>query len=188
MKYIITIARTYGSGGKEIGKLLAEKLGISYYCREKWEELHKEDGKGIFGDDESVEFSLAGDKSGKSFTADDSLFKAQSADIVKTAENGSCVFIGRCADYVLRDFENVIKVFIYSNPRDCMKRVSRLYSLNPEEAKGLISSMNKSRGDYYEHFTGRKWDDCHHYDICINSSVGVERTVDIIKSYIDTAK
>ena len=114
MKYIITIARTYGSGGKEIGKLLAEKLGITYYCREKWEELHREDGGGIFGSDESVEFSLGDDKNGESFIADDRLFKAQSADIIKTATEGPCVFIGRCADYVLRDFENVIKIFIYS--------------------------------------------------------------------------
>ena len=95
------------------------------------------------------------------------MFKQQSKTIREIAEKESCVIVGRCADYVLRDMDNVVKIYLYAPIRDCMRRVIRLYELNPEDAKSLIHSMNKTRGDYYQHNTGLNWSEAVHYDICL---------------------
>lgn len=176
---IITIARSYGSGGKEIGKALAKALGINYYGREIFE-ISQGDESGLHsGDDESIHKS--------SLEEADRLFKQQSETIRKIASRESCVIVGRCADYVLRDMDNVVKIYLYAPLRECMRRVIRLYELNPEDAKDLIHSMNKSRGDYYFHNTGMEWSDPTHYDICLNTAgTGTEKCIQIIKSYIDT--
>ena len=92
-----------------------------------------------------------------------------------------------CADYVLRDMDNVVKIYLYAPIRDCMRRVIRLYELNPEDAKSLIHSMNKTRGDYYQHNTGLNWSEAVHYDICLNTAgLKKEKIIDIIKNYIKT--
>lgn len=173
---IITIARSYGSGGKEIGRALAKELGIKYYGRELFEASENEDS--IYsGDDESMrKFSLG---------ETDELFKRQSELIRNAAEQGDCVIVGRCADFVLRDRTDVIKIYLYAPPRECMRRVIRLYELNPEDAKELIRSMNKTRGDYYLYNTGQEWSDPMHYDICLNTAgLGTERCIEILRCYI----
>lgn len=174
---IITIARSYGSGGKEIGRALAKELGISYYGRELFETPENEDS--IYsGDDESMHKFSMGET--------DELFKRQSALIRSAAERGDCVIVGRCADYVLRDRDDVLKIYLYAPPRECMRRVIRLYELNPEDAKELIRSMNKTRGDYYLYNTGLEWSDSMHYDFCLNTAgLGTDRCVEIIRSYIN---
>ncbi len=175
---IITIARSYGSGGKEIGKALAKALGVNYYGREIFE-ISQGDESGLYsGGDESMhEFS---------FDEVDELFKRQSETIKKIAERESCVIVGRCADYILRDMDGVVKIYLYAPLRDCMRRVIRLYELNPDDAKKLIHSMNKTRGDYYFHNTGQQWSDPTHYDICLNTAgAGTEKCVKFIKAYID---
>ena len=107
--------------------------------------------------------------------------------IREIAEKESCVIVGRCADYVLRDMDNVVKIYLYAPIRDCMRRVIRLYELNPEDAKSLIHSMNKTRGDYYQHNTGLNWSEAVHYDICLNTAgLKKEKIIDIIKNYIKT--
>ncbi len=178
MKLIITIARSYGSGGKEIGKELAKELGIKYYGREIFEMT--QDGEDSYsGDDESIHES--------SFEQADALFREQSRIICSVAQKESCVIVGRCADYVLKDMDNVVKVYLYAPLRDCMKRVIRLYELNPEDAKSLVHSMNKTRGDYYKHNTGLEWSDPLHYDLCLNTAeLNVSGCLRVIKSYIDT--
>ena len=134
MKYVVTIARTYGSGGKEIGKLLAKELGIKYYGREIFEMSQGVESDLGSGDDESIHNA--------SLEEADELFKQQSKTNREIAEKESCVIVGRCADYVLRDMDNVVKIYLYAPIRDCMRRVIRLYELNPEDAKSLIHSMN----------------------------------------------
>lgn len=178
MKTVITIARNYGSGGKEIGKALAKTLGIKYYGREIFE-ISQGDGKTFYsGADESMHES--------SLDEADELFKQQAKTIREIAERESCVIVGRCADYVLRDMENVIRVYLYAPLRDCMRRVIRLYELNPEDAKSLIHSMNKTRGDYYFHNTGLVWSDPVHYDLCLNTAgLGTDKCIEIIKTYIE---
>ena len=168
MKVTVTIARSYGSGGKEIGKELAKQIGATYYGREIIEMLRGEET--YDGDDESIS------------TLDEAtkLFEEQSELIRSLATEESCVIVGRCADYVLRDMDNVVKVY-------CVKRVSRLYELNPDEAKNLVHSMNKTRGDYYEHNTGRKWSELTNYDICLNTAgLTTAQCIEIIKNYIET--
>ncbi len=172
---IITIARSYGSGGKEIGKALARSLGIDYYGREIFEMSQGGEAMPYSVDDESIQ----------SIAQTDELFKKQSEIIRKLAQKGDCVIVGRCADYVLRDIDGVVKIYLYAPQRDCMRRVIRLYELNPEDAKELIRSMNKTRGDYYLHNTGREWSDPTHYDLCLNTAgLGTEKCIEIIKAYI----
>ncbi len=176
MKLIITIARSYGSGGKEIGKELAKALDIKYYGREIFE-MSGGDGASS-GDDESIHMS--------SFDEADALFRQQAKTIHEIADKESCVIVGRCADYVLRDMDNVVKIYLHAPLRDCMRRVIRLYELNPDDAKSLIHSMNKTRGDYYEHNTGQLWSDPTHYDLCINTAgINTQQCIAIIKNYID---
>lgn len=178
MKLIITIARSYGSGGKEIGKELAKELGINYYGREIFELSQKDGCEADSGDDENIHKASLGEV--------DELFKQQAETIRQIAMNEDCVIVGRCADYVLRDMDNVVKIYLYAPIRDCMRRVIRLYELNPDDAKSLIHSMNKTRGDYYEHNTGRKWSDLTHYDMCLNTAgLGTRRCVEIIKKYVN---
>lgn len=175
-KTVVTIARSYGSGGKEIGKELAKALGIKYYGREILEMLRGEETYEV--DDESIQDT--------SLEEARQLFEEQSKVIREIAEKESCVIVGRCADYVLRDMDHVVKVYLYAPLKNCMKRVSRLYELNPDDAKELIRSMNKTRGNYYEHNTGRNWTDLTHYDISINTAgMSTEQCIEVIKKYIE---
>ena len=177
-KLVITIARSYGSGGKEIGKTLADALGIKYYGREIFEMSADDDAEVYSVDDESIHNS--------SIEEMDAIFKRQAETIREVAEKESCVIVGRCADYVLRDMNDVVRLYLYAPIRDCMRRVIRLYELNPDDAKALVHSMNKTRGDYYEHNTGQTWSDPTHYDLCINTAgLEVNECIEIIRNYID---
>ncbi len=167
MKFAVTIARTYGSGGKEIGRKLAKRLGTSYYGRDG---IITTENEALLSDDESIRFSssIAGSEINHSKARE--LFAEQSADMERLADRESCVFVGRCSDYVLRDRPNVIKIFIFASERSCMRRVMRLYELNPDEAKEIIRAMNKSRSEYYHFHTGLDRNNALHYDLCINVS------------------
>ena len=174
---IVTIARSYGSGGKEIGKTLAKMLEINYYGRELLEMSNGDDGDILFGCDESFQNS--------SFEKVDEQFRMQSDAIRSIAEKESCVIVGRCADYVLRDRDDAAKVYLFAPQRECMRRIIRLYELNPDEAKSLIHSMNKTRGDYYYHNTGQIWSDLTHYDLCINTAgLEHEQCAELIINYL----
>lgn len=182
MKYIITISRTYGSGGKEIGKALAEALGIKYYGREFLKPQIEND----FDDDESVRLSLSLKGDEIDFETEDKKYDFQSKMIADLAKTESCVFVGRCADYVLRDMDNLIKIYIHARPRYCLRRVMRLFELNPDDAKSLIYSMNKSRGEYYKYHTKQDRDNAANYDLCLDiSDFSTEESVDFLKDFIE---
>lgn len=183
--YVITISRGYGSGGRYIGKLLAKQLKIGFYDRELIS-LVADDDDLLLGRDESVQFALNGLSDGEvGFVSDDKLFNSQSAFIREIAEKESCVIVGRCADYILRDMDRVIRVFIHASLKNCMKRVMRLYELNPEEARQAILSKDKSRSSYYEHYTGQTWNDASNYDLSINSGIlGSEKCVRLMQDYV----
>ena len=181
MKYAVTIARTYGSGGKEIGKEIARKLGIDYYSHRSLSDEHTND----YVDDEAITYSLVIKDGEVDFEAEDKVFKSQSEAIRSIAAEKSCLIIGRCADFVLEGCSNLVKIFITASPRDCMRRVMHLYELNPEDAKSLIHTMNKSRGEYYLYHTGRSRDNAENYDLSINvSGLGIEESADIIIEFI----
>ena len=175
-KTVVTIARSYGSGGKEIGKELAKSLGVKYYGREILEMLRGDETYEV--DDESIQDT--------SLEESARLFEEQSKLIREIAEKESCVIVGRCADYVLKDMDGVVRVYLHAPIKNCMKRVSRLYELNPDDAKELIRSMNKTRGNYYEHNTGHRWSELTNYDVCLNTAgMSAEQRIEIIKKYIE---
>ena len=110
----------------------------------------------------------------------------QSDAIRKAAQKGPCVFVGRCADYVLRDFENVVSFFITANIDERIKRVSQRYGYSEQESRKLIENGERQRASYYNYYTGKKWGDSRSYDLCINSSIlGIEGTMELIGDFLD---
>ena len=185
---IITIGREYGSGGLEIGKKLAKKLGISFYDKNLIDEVAKKSGIQIDtlhrGDEKS-----AGpwyNPIFKNGTINDRIFWAQSDVIREIAEKESCVIIGRCADYILKDHENVVKIFIQAPFEDRVKRVCEKYLIEiPDEAKKEILKTDKQRRSYYEFYTDNTWGGRKHVDLIVNSSVlGIDGTVDLIADFV----
>lgn len=115
----------------------------------------------------------------------ESLFQFQSDAIRKAAEAHSCVFVGRCADYVLRDFNDMVSVFITANLDERIKRICKRHNCNEEEAKKIIESKEDSRSSYYNYYTGKTWGHSTSYDLCISSSLlGIDGTVDFLKEFI----
>ncbi len=196
-KIIITIARQYGSGGREIGELVAEKLGIALYDRELITEAANRgslDEKVTKLADESAANSLLYTLAmgsnvlgttmhfGYKMPLNDKLFILQSEVIKEYAKAESCVIIGRCADYVLRDEKNLLRIFIYG---DLDHRQARVAERHPELKSGqiidVINKTDKRRSSYYNFYTGNKWGKYDNYDIAINSStLGIEGTAKLI--------
>ena len=183
-KIVITIAREYGSGGRYIGKLVAEKLGIKLYDKEFIEELSDKTGL----TDEYIEANEQKRNLLDNFNNayygglnnSDELFIKESEFIKKIAKNNSCVIVGRCADYILKDKKYVIKVFIYNSLENKIKRAKKYYGMK-DNCKKEINKINKLRENHYNHYTDREWKDTANYDICLNSDeVGIEKSVDII--------
>lgn len=179
--YIITISRTYGSGGKHLGKLLADDLGINFYDRELLElASHTEDS---YKDDEELSYIVDDDEGVKANTA---LFEAQSAVIQEIAARESCVIVGRCADFVLKDNDRALNIFVHADPRSRLRRIMNLYSMNPPEAKEAIRCKDKTRGAYYEFNTGRHWQDAQNFHLSLNSAaIGFEGCLDVVKCYLE---
>lgn len=192
---IITIGRQYGSGGRAIGEAIAKKLEIPFYDKELIKLAAKESGicEEIFDSfDErptnSFLYTLVMDPYSLGFgTADElplnhKVFLASFDTIKNIADrDGSCVFVGRCADYALRDYKNVINLFIYADLEDRVKRVCERHELTESKARDLIKKEDKSRASYYNYYTSKRWGDMKGYDICINTSLyGIEKTVDML--------
>lgn len=189
MKYIITIGREYGSGGRFIGKLLAERLNIKFYDNELLAKASEESGlsEAIFKSYDEKKDSLFAVGMGM-YTYDIALgqkvFLAQFDTIKKIANEESCVIVGRCADYVLRDYPNVINVFICAPMQKKINRAVTYYSLDPDKAEHIIIKTNKKRKAYYNFYTENEWGKASNYDLCINSKIGVEKCVDAIERYV----
>ena len=193
---VITIARQYGSGGKTIGTMLANKLHIPYYDKDLMKLASDESGinEALFVNaDEKVNNSLLYKISknvyqgelippeSDDFTSNDNLFNYQAKIIRKLAEENSCVIIGRCADFVLQDYDNVLSVFIHAPKDFCIEQASKKHSLSPKELEKLINKTDKKRAEYYKYHTGREWTDARNYDLCLDSSkLGFERCVEEI--------
>ena len=196
---IITIGRQLGSGGLEIGRLLAERLNLAFYdkellteaarhsgiCPECFQQVDEQakrtfGGVGIFG----MRFPFVGDgnTSYNSMISGDNLFLIQSETIVKLAENEQgAVFVGRCADYVLRHRDDVVSVFITANETDRVKRLCDRRGCTEAEARDMMKKVDKQRSAYYDYYASREWGVASSYDICLNSSLlGIEGTVEAI--------
>lgn len=186
---IITIAREHGSGGKQIGKLIAEKLNIPFYCKEimllaaEESGLDKEFLSNIDDNSPNVLPSLY-----LSSNVIQQAIIAQDKIIREIADQGSCVIVGRAADYVLRDYNNVVRIFIYANNEFKTKRIMELYNDTYEEAKKYIKRSNEKRAAYYNNISGLSWGNKDNYDLLIDSSIGINETVELIYTYIKTRK
>ena len=188
MKYFITIGREYGSGGRFIGKLVAEKLGIAFYDNELIIEACKNSGlsPAIFEtfDEKTDSFFSAAGMYSYDMTLSHKVFLAQFEAIKKIAENESCVIVGRCADYVLKDDPNLVSIFICAPMEQKIERATKYYGVNPDKAESIITKKNKKRRGYYNFYTDQDWGTASNYDLCINSKIGVDQCVDIIVRYI----
>jgi len=190
---IITIGRQYGSGGKEVGAMLAKELGIPFYDKELVTEAAKQSGyaEEIFHENDeklagSFLYSLVASTHGAdSLPLNNRLFLAQFDTIKKIAEKGSCVIIGRCADYALEDRDNVLNVFIYADKAIRIKRVIEEYGITGKNMEDVVNKTDKKRANYYGFYSGKKWGVAESYDICIDSGkFGLQKTVDIIKDCV----
>lgn len=182
---IITIAREYGSGGRYIGKLVAEKLGIKLYDKEFVEEIAKDTGfSAEYIESNEQKRTVLDNVNGGYYVGlnnADELFIKESNLIKELAEKESCVIVGRCADFILKDKENVFKIFINNTMENKIKRATEFYGMNKEKAKKEISRINKLRANHYKYYTDKDWREPSNYDICINSdAVGIENAVELI--------
>ena len=181
---IITISREHGSQGKYIGKLVAEKLGIPYYYKEMTAIAAKESGLdkefvSKINQSSNTMHDLYLTTSPVQYAID-----AQNKAIRKIAEQGTCVLVGRAADYVLQDYKNLIKIFIYA-PKDYrVKNVMKMYKDTEKEAIKNVEKSDKNRASYYKIISGKTWGDVNNYNLCIDSSIGKEKTADIICEYV----
>ena len=190
-KKIITIGRQFGSGGKQIGEALAEKMNIPFYDKELLKEAAKNSGicEEIFDSfDEkptnSFLYSLVMDPYSLGFGSSTELplnhkvFLAAFDTIKNLAEkDGSCVFVGRCADYALRDLDNVVNIFLYADMDDRTARIAKKYNISESKAKDMIKKEDKARASYYNYYTSKRWGEMKGYDICINTSkYGIDKT------------
>lgn len=190
-KVIITINREYGSGGRYVGEQLAKKMGIKLYDKNLIKMISYESGLSasyIEEKEQNVTGTLLANFNSQYYnnlTNDDNLFIAETKAIKEVASKGSCVIVGRCADYILKDNENVISVFLYSDEENKIARAVKYYGLEEKNALKEINKINKAREKHYNYYTGQKWKDLSHYDISLNvDALGIEKTVNIIEETI----
>ncbi len=192
---IITIGRETGSGGREIGRMLASRLGIDYYDRELIQVAAKNSGlceEVLESYDErptsSFLYSLVmdGGTFGSNLPINHKVFLAQFDAIRHIADKGSCVIVGRCADYALSEYTNKLSVFITGTMEAKALSISKRNQLSIDKAKDFVMKSDKKRANYYNFYTGRQWGHAKTYDLCVNSSnLGYENTVDLIISCLN---
>ncbi len=182
---IITIAREHGSSGKQIGKVVARELGIPFYYKEMVALAAHESGldREFISDIHKNAPDALRDLYLSSHAVQRAM-RAQANIIRKIADNGSCVIVGRAADYVLRNYKNVVRVFIHAPEEYRIGRVMEVYGDTLEEAKRNIRRSDKARASYYRHISGKRWGDAGNYELVVDSSVGVEKSADMILDYV----
>lgn len=182
---IITIAREHGSSGKQIGKLVARELGIPFYYKEMVALAAHESGldREFISDIHKNAPDALRDLYLSSHAVQRAI-KAQANIIRKIADNGSCVIVGRAADYVLRNYKNVMRVFIHAPEEYRIGRVMEVYGDTLSEAKRNIRRSDKARASYYRHISGKRWGDAGNYKLIVDSSVGVEKAAELILDYV----
>ncbi|NLD19540.1 MAG: cytidylate kinase-like family protein [Clostridiales bacterium] len=197
-KRIITISREFGSGGRLIGRAIAEKLGIAYYDKELLDRIAEESGfcREMIEDAEkkarnSFLYSLAsamgaGDSGPESLSLNERFFLAQFDTIREIADEGSCVIVGRCADYILRGIPEATNVFIYAEEADKIKRAVEKYAVPEDSVKKLMKDTDKGRANYYAYHTGRKWGEHVNYNLSLDSGyIEIEDIADLIIMYTE---
>ncbi len=199
MKHIIiNVGRQLGSGGHDIGRMLAFDFNAKYYDRELLNLAAKESGfsekffeqnderKGFFKGLFNVQTShFSGGSMYKTNFSQESLFQFQSEAIQKAAREGSCVFVGRCADYILRDFDNTVNIFITASMSHRIEQIMNKQHLGHDAARRFIEQNESKRAAYYNYYTGKKWGAAESYDLCIDSSVlGLLKTEKLIAEFI----
>ncbi|NLG04037.1 MAG: cytidylate kinase-like family protein [Clostridia bacterium] len=199
-KPVFAIARQYGSGGKTIGQMLANELNINCYEREILQMASEDSGinEALFANaDEKITTNsffkfkkiyrgqlISPESDG--FVSNDNLFNYQAKVIKELAKKDSCVMIGRCANFILKDNPNLVSVFVYADEDFLLKSALERNTFSPKEATAYIDQTNKYRSEYYHHYTGQSWYDLKQYDLCLDSSkLGFEKCVQVIKAYAD---
>lgn len=199
-KLVITIGRQFGSGGRIIGKKLAEELGISFYNREIIELAAKKTGmseEAFEKVDETAASSLLYSIATGAYMfgnyvspqvdlpLNDKLFIIQAEIIKSIAKKEPCVIVGRCADYILKDRKDVVNVFIHADKEIRKKRAVSEYGIDPNKVEGYINKIDKKRATYYNYYTGDKWGNSSNYQLCLDSGVlGVDGCVHMIESIV----
>lgn len=197
-KYLITIGRSSGSGGRRVGIALAKKLGIVCYDEELIKEVAKKSG---FSEEiiqnyeekpvKSFLFSLysgtiAGHGGNVNLPIEQKVFLAQYNTIKELAERESGIFVGRCAEYALEHEKNVIKIFITADPADAVAHIEETYGFTKKKAEDFIKKTNRDRSSYYSYYTNKEWGDSRNYDITVNrSSLGLDETVEILADFVE---
>ena len=191
---VITIAREYGSGGHLLGELLSKELGIKLYDKELIRLAAQKSGIDeayITANEQSIPSywlkCMVSQNSEspleRSLSTDDVLFVAESKIIEEIARKESCIIVGRCADFILKDYPHAIKVFCYSDFENAYKRCVNEYGIKKEEAEAIIRRTNRNRITHYEYYTGMKWGEPHHYNLMINTgSIGLHTACELIKA------
>ena len=200
--FVVNLGRQLGSGGHEIGKKLAERLHIAFYDKELILLASNESGlcKEMFekADERASSFPLGGLVGGLRFFSlgagtlmsdncldNDALFKVQSDVIRKVAAENSALFVGRCADYILRDHPRCVNLFISASPEARIKRLSEERQITADQARDLIEKADSCRSNYYNFYTFKKWGDAASYHFCIDSSAfGIDATVDLVEELV----
>lgn len=200
-KYVINIGRQLGSGGKDIGEKLAVRLGIGFYdkelinlaseesglCKELFERADEKTSPSLIGGVFGMRFPFVseGVMPGQNCLSNDALFKIQSDVIRQLAAEKSCLFVGRCADYILREHPRCANIFISASKEDRMRRLSRMHGINEEAAEAMLEKADKKRSEYYNYYSFKTWGAAETYHLCIDSSsLGIEETVEFIKEYV----
>lgn len=184
---VITVSREHGSAGKRIGQLVAEKLGIPCYYKEMIAVAAHESGltqefiSNLNSDENAVmrDLYLGSNVVQEAITAQDRAIR-------KLADAGSCVIVGRSADYVLRNHKNIVRIFITAPKTYRIRKVMEMYGDTQEQAEKSIEHSDAARKAYYESITNKRWGDSHSYELCVDSSIGVDETADLIFSYVKT--
>ena len=198
---IITIGREDGSAGREIGYKVADYFGIKLYDKEMLARAAKESGicQELFETHDekptsSFLYSLVMDTYSLGYSAgsyadmpiNHKVFLAQFDTIKKIASEGPCILVGRCADYALEDFDNVLSVFIHADMNARIRRIARIYDLTDAKAKERIMKTDKQRASYYNYYSNKKWSDADSYNICLDSSVlGIDGTAEAIERLVE---
>lgn len=197
---IVTIGRQCGSGGREIGIALAKELNVPYYDKELLKRAAKESGlceEVLEKFDEKPTssllysivmdpYSLGINTTGMDMPINHKVFLAAFDTIKRIADEGSCVMIGRCADYALADYSNAVNFFLYAPIEERTKRVAERMNLSEEKAKDVVIKTDKQRASYYNYYTTKKWGVMSSYHYCLDTSIlGVQGTVELIKYIVN---
>ena len=200
-KKIVTISRQYGSGGRYIGENLAKALGVPCYDEKLIDMVAKESGfaesfvaeKGermtgslLFNIASSLSFANNVFSTNNGVTLQDEIYFTQNRIIKELAEKGPCVIVGRCADYILRDREDCLNVFIFADEDSKIERAEKYFNITREEAPAVLKKKDKARANHYKYYTDQDWGMASNYDLCLNSGlVGIEGCVKTIQQVLE---